>query len=176
MWEVNQYRSKMKKTIYIAFLIIISVVHTACISSTTVDEPIGRHTFELLQKLDTISNDAFSNHFISLEELREFVKDTAIEATFRNAITTVSKENHREGLLQAYEMFKESGKRHEINWKNITFEEYVYQVRPDSGVEFHDGFLIFKHNSEKYLAKVISFEHHEKQQLFILSNFEIVVK
>ena len=99
----------MKKSIYIIFLIVISVVYSSCNSNASAEGTIGKHTFELLQKLDTISSANFSNHFISLEELREFVKDTAIQENFRNAMTSLSKENYKKGLLQAYEMIKESG-------------------------------------------------------------------
>jgi len=166
----------MKKTIYIAFILIISVVYNACTSSTSVDEPIGRKTFELLQKLDTISSADFNDYFLSLEELREFVKDTAVQDTFRNAMTTVSKAKHQERLLQAYEMLKESGEKFEIDWNKITFEDYVYQIRSDSGVEFHDGVVVFNQDAKKYLAKMISFEYKGEQRLFILSNFEPALK
>ena len=166
----------MKKSSYIIFLIIISVVYSACTSSTAVDETIGKHTFELLQKLDTISKEDFSNYFISLEELREFVKDTAVQDDFRNAMTTISKEKHQERLLQSYEMLKESGETNQIDWSKITYDNYLYQLRLDNGVTFHDGFVIFYHDSQKYLAKVISLEYEEKPRLFILSNFEVVTK
>lgn len=164
----------MKKTVYIAFTLIISVVYNACTSSTSVDESIGRKTFELLQKLDTISSADFSTHFLSLEELRTFIKDTTVQDTFRNAIALISEEKHQERIQQAYEMLKESGKKFTIDWNKITFEDYVYQIRSDSGVEFHDGFVIFTHDSTKYLAKMISFEFKGEQCLFILSNFEPV--
>ncbi|QHI34767.1 hypothetical protein IMCC3317_01110 [Kordia antarctica] len=163
----------MKKTIYIPLLICISLVYNACNSNASADEPIGKHTFELLQKLDTISSADFGNYFISLEELREFVKDTTIEENFRNAMTKMSKEKYKKGLLQSYEMLKESGERQQINWANITYEEYAFQLRLDNGVTFNDGYLLFTHNAKKYMAKVVSFEYEEKQRLFILSNFEL---
>lgn len=164
----------MKKSIYIIFLIVISVVYSACNSVATADGTIEKHTFELLQKLDTISSADFSKYFISLEELREFVKDTTIDENFRNAITKISKEKHQEGLLQAYEMMKESGERQQIDWKKITFKEYVYQLRSDSGVTFHDGIIAFNHDTKTYMAKIVSFPYNGEQRLFILSNFELV--
>lgn len=166
----------MKKSIYILFLIVISVMNISCNSSASADEPIGKHTFELLQKLDTISIVDFSNQFISLEELREFVKDTTIEENFRNAMTKISKEKYQKGLLQSYEMLKESGKTQQINWSNITYEDYIFQSRLDNGVTFNDGYILFAHNTKKYMAKVVSFEYKEKQRLFILSNFELATK
>jgi hypothetical protein len=162
----------MKKSIYIISLIVISVVYSSCNAGASADETIGKRTFELLQKLDTISSASFSNHFISLEELREFVKDTAIQDNFRNAMTSLSKEKHQEGLLQAYEMIKESGVRQQINWKDITFKEYVFQERPDNGVTFHDGFVVFNHHTKTFMAKIVSFAYKGEQRLFILSNFE----
>lgn len=166
----------MKKTFYITFLIIISVIYSACNSSASADDPIGKYTFELLQKLDTISSADFEKNFITLEELREFAKDTTIQGTFRNAITTVTKEIHQERILQSYEMLKESGKRQQINWQNITYDEYVFQLRLDSGVTFQDGYLLFTHDSKKYITKLVSFNYKEKQRLFILSNFEPALK
>jgi len=147
-------------------------VYTACNSNVSADGTIGKYTFELLKKLDTISSADFNNHFITLEEFRAFVKDTTIEANFRNAITRVSKEKYEKGLLQAYEMLKESGETQQINWKNITFKEYVFQERPDSGVTFHDGFVVFHHDTKTFMAKIVSFMYEEQERLFILSNVE----
>ena len=88
----------------------------------------------------------------------------------------MSKEKHQERLLQSYEMLKESGETNQIDWSKITYDNYLYQLRLDNGVTFHDGFVIFYHDSQKYLAKVISLEYEEKPRLFILSNFEVVTK
>ena len=162
----------MKKLIYILFLVVISVVYSSCNADASAEGTIGKHTFSLLQKLDSISSADFSNHFISIEELRTFAKDTTVEASFRNAITSVSKEKYEKGLLQSYEMLKESGVRQQINWKDITFKEYVFQERPDSGVTFHDGFVVFNHDTKTFMAKIVSFEYEDEQRLFILSNFE----
>ena len=97
----------MKKSIYIIVLTFVSIVYTSCTSSEPKpEELVGKHTFELLQKMKTISQEEFNAHFITLDELREFAKDTTIKNTFRNAVTNVSKETHNKRLQQAYEMIK----------------------------------------------------------------------
>lgn len=166
----------MKKSIYILAFAIVSIIIGCETSEPKPAELVGKHTFELLQKMQTISQADFNKHFISLEELRVFAKDTAIEETFRNAVTKVSQETHDKKLQQAYEMIKESGERNSIDWKTITFKEYVYQTRADNGILFHDGYVVFVNDEKEYVAKIISFAFNDKQRLYSLANFEPVRK
>lgn len=162
----------MKKAVYI--LLVICII--SCTSKTQPEELIGKHTFELLQKMNDISQEEFNAHFLSLDELREFAKDSTIEATFRNAVTNVSKETHNIRLQQSYEMIKESGKRYDIDWKAIAFREYPYTIRDESGIAFQDGFVAFDHKEKKFVTKIVSITFKGEQRLFNLSNIEPVRK
>ncbi|WP_420573111.1 hypothetical protein [Kordia sp.] len=166
----------MKKSIYILVLVLTSTLISCNSSQPTPEELVGKDTFELLQKMETISKDDFNTYFISLEELREFAKDTTIKDAFRNAITNVSKDIHLIRLQQSYDMIKESGTRYEIDWKNIKFREYLYQTREESGITFHDGFVAFDDQDKKFVAKIVSINCKGKQRLFNLSNVEPVRK
>ncbi|AXG70941.1 hypothetical protein KORDIASMS9_03196 [Kordia sp. SMS9] len=162
----------MKKAVYIVILTFI----ISCTSKPKPEEIIGNYTFQLLQNMRNLSQEEFNSYFISLEELREFAKDSTIEDTFRNAITNVSKETHTMRLQQAYEMIQESGYRYHIDWRNITFREYPYTVRNESGVAFQDGFVAFDFNEKKFVTKIVSITFKNQQRLFNLSNIEPVRK
>ncbi|PTX61702.1 hypothetical protein C8N46_104346 [Kordia periserrulae] len=164
----------MKKSIFIALIVFTSII--SCTTQPKAEALIGKYTFELLQKMDTLSQEEFNSHFISLAELREFAKDTTIEETFRFAIKNVSKETHNIRLQQAYEMIKESGKRFKIDWSAITFKEYPYTERDESGVTFQDGFVAFDFNDKKFVTKIVSLTFKNEQRLFNLSNIEPVRK
>ncbi|MEM6719072.1 MAG: hypothetical protein AAF611_07155 [Bacteroidota bacterium] len=166
----------MKKSIYSRCLIITMLVMGCNSSQPKAEELIGKHTFELLQKMNDLSQEEFNTYFLSLNELREFAKDTTIEDTFRNAVTNVSKEVHAIRLQQSYEMIQESGKRYKIDWKAITFREYPYTIRDESGISFQDGFVAFDHNEKKFVTKIVSITFKGKQRLFNLSNIEPVRK
>jgi hypothetical protein len=166
----------MKKSIYITILTFISLLVSCTSSEPKPQELVGKHTFELLQKMKTISQEEFNAHFITLDELREFAKDTTIVETFRNAVTNVSNETHNKRLLQSYEMIKESGKRFKIDWKAITFREYPYQIKDESGITFQDGYVAFDCNGKKFVSKIVSINFKNKQRLFNLSNIEPVRK
>ncbi|WP_298514794.1 hypothetical protein [uncultured Kordia sp.] len=166
----------MKKSIYITILTFISILYTSC---TTQSKPEGfavQQTFRLLQQMDSLSPNEFNSYFISLDELREIAKDTSVSKTFRNAITNVSKEVHYKRLQQSYEMIKESGKRFEIDWKDITFREYPFVMRDEDGITFQDGFVAFDYKEKKFVTKIVSIKYKDKQRLFNLSNIEPVRK
>lgn len=163
----------MKKAIFIFIL--------TCIISCTSKKPttvqlVGKHTFELLQNMETISQEEFNKYFISLEELREFVKDTVVAETFRNAIMKVSPETHNTRLELSYQMIKETGETYAIDWNAIEFKEYMYQTKLHEGFDFHNGYVVFTHNKKEYVANIISLMYDGKQRLFNFSNFEPVQK
>jgi len=162
----------MKQAIYIVLLIGI----ISCTSQPKSEELVGKDTFELLQKMNDLSQEEFNTHFLTLDELREFAKETTVEDTFRKAVTNVSQEVHSRRLQQSYEMIKESGERYQIDWKAITFREYPYTVRDESGIAFQDGYVAFDHNKKKFVTKIVSINFKGKQRLFNLSNIEPVRK
>ena len=166
----------MKKSIYIAILTFVSIALFSCTSQPKPEGFAPEQAFGLLLKMNTMSQDEFNSHFISLNELREIVKDTAVNETFRNAITRVSKEIHNNRLQQSYEMIKESGKRYEIDWKDISFREYPYVDREENILTFQDGFLAFDYKEKKLVAKIVSIDYKGKKYLFNFSNIEPVRK
>ncbi|MFK7747026.1 MAG: hypothetical protein AB8B65_01415 [Kordia sp.] len=166
----------MKNTIYSIVLILFSTLIGCTSSEPNPSALVGKHTFELLQKMETISQEEFNTHFLTLTELREFAKDTTIKNTFRNAVTNVSKETHNKRLQQSYEMIKESGKRYNIDWNVITFREYPYEIKDESGIAFQNGYVAFDFNDKKFVAKIVSIHYKNEQRLFNLSNIEPVRK
>ncbi|MCH2196059.1 hypothetical protein [Kordia sp.] len=167
----------MKKSIYIAIFSFVSMVCISCTSESKPEDFASKKAFGLLQKMNTMSQEEFNSHFISLNELREIVKDTAVNETFRNAITRVSKEIHNNRLQQSYTMIKESGKRFEIDWKDISFKEYPYVMRDEeNALTFQDGFLAFDYKEKKLVAKIVSIQYKDKKYLFNFSNIEPVRK
>jgi hypothetical protein len=166
----------MKKSFFATTFSIFLLLLVSCSSQSKPEALIGTYTFELLQKMDTLSQEEFNSHFITLKELREFAKDTTVEATFRKAVTNVSQETHNIRLQQAYEMITESGKRFNIDWSAITFREYPYTERDESGVTFQDGFVAFDYDGKKFVTKIVSLHFNNEQRLFNLSNIEPVRK
>ena len=163
----------MKKVIY--FLCCSLVLLASCTSNAPKpEELVGKHAFELLQQMDTISQEAFNSYFTSLEEMRAFVKDSSVADTFRNAILKVSPETHNRRLKLSYEMIKETGQTYAIDWQTIRFKEFVYQTKLHEGFNFQEGYVVFVHNEKEYVAKIISFMFEGRQRLFNFSNFEPV--
>lgn len=166
----------MKKLIYSIVFTLICSFYSSCTSSPKPEALAGSYTFDLLQKMNDLSQEEFNTHFLTLDELRDFAKDTTVKEIFRNAVTRVSKETHTKRLQQAYEMIKESGERYKIDWSNISFREYPYTFREESGIQFQDGFLAFDYNEKKFVTKIVSIMYKDQQRLFNLSNIEPVRK
>ena len=166
----------MKKYTFCIYIIVTVFVMSCTSSQSKPEASAGSETFALLQKMNSISQEEFNTHFLTVEELRDFAKDSTVKDIFRNAVAKVSKETHNKRLQQAYQMIKESGERYEIDWTTITFREYPYAVREESGVSFQDGFLAFDYKDKKFVTKVVSINYKNKQRLFNLANIEPVQK
>jgi hypothetical protein len=164
----------MKTPLY--FVIVVCFGMVSCTSTPKQESPVGNNTFALLQKMNTLSQDDFNAHFLTLEELREFAKDSTVKDIFRNAVTKVSTETHNRRLREAYQMIKESGERYKIDWNNIRFREYPFTLREESGVTFQDGFLAFDHGEKKFVTKIVSITYKDQQRLFNIANIEPVRK
>ena len=139
----------MKKIIFICIILILN----SC-SKTIIKEPneIGMQVFSVLQKISVTSKNDYVNNFINIDEIRELGKNEKVitDEHFRNQFTQVLKADWENLILEDYNQIKKNGIDYGINWKEIEYLDYIYEIRMKDGGKMCYGELYFKYKSDTY--------------------------
>lgn len=150
---------KMRKMNFKVLLIAIMFSLSAC-STGSIKEPeqIGKQVFEILRNLSIKSKADYVGNFLSIEEIRELGKNETIvtEEKTRNEMTSMLKEDWVGRIEGYYNDIKEKGGEYGINWQEIEYLDFVYEIETDDGIKGCKGSLYFKYKDKPYKIKVSS--------------------
>ena len=141
----------------LVFLLALGLCFTAC-SSGKLDEPekVGKHVFNMLQKMNTLSFEEYSNYFITLEELRALGENEEVVTSeeTRNMLTSYEKQEYDENLKFSFEMLKEEAGNNLVLWEDIEYFDFTYEKKTEAGITGIEGKLTFQYNDTSYLVFV----------------------
>jgi len=149
----------MKSLFYVMIIVTNIIILVSCGKESIQDpEAIGKNTFEILQNIDQYSLEEYKSNLISINELRELAKneDVITKESKRNILSKIPIEKWNEQIEEDYNKLIEIGAEDEINWSQIEFLDYIYQIKTDSGAKETYGTLSFKFNNKKYNVKINS--------------------
>lgn len=146
------------------FIYLLSTLTTILFLSSCVEEKknepeqIGRNTFEILKNISIKSKQQYIEHFPSVEDIRELAKNETLvtDQKTRNEMTSMPKEEWIELILKDYNQTKEKAATLGINWQEITYLDYVYEIEEKKGLKGVKGKLYFKSNEKSYHIEVNS--------------------
>ena len=158
----------MKKINFKIVLVAMVFAFTAC-STNNIKEPeqIGKQVFEILKSLSTKSKADYVSNFLSIEEVRELGKNEKVvtEEKTRNELTSMLKGQWVGRIEGYYNDIKEKGGEYGINWQEIEYLDFVYEIETDDGVKGCKGSLYFKYNDKPYKIKVTSIFNGKEYKL-----------
>ena len=128
-------------------LVAIIFALSAC-STNNVREPeqIGKQVFEILKNISSNSKDNYISNFLSIEEIRELGKNEEVvkDADTRNEMTSMLKEKWISQIEKDYNRIKEKGGKSGVNWNEIQYLDFVYELKDKDGMKVCEGELYFK--------------------------------
>jgi len=140
-------------------LIALLFAFISC-SSNKVSEPeqIGKQVFEILKNISTDSRENYLKSFLSVEEIRALGKseDAFIDESLRNEMTSLLKEEWMSRMDSDYNRIKEKAARAGINWKEIKYLDFVYEIETEKGIKGCTGKLYFGFNDKSYNIETTS--------------------
>lgn len=149
----------MKKTILKLLIASTLMILSAC-TGNSIKEPeqIGKQVFEILRTLSTKSKADYVRNFLSIEEIRELGKNEKVvaEEKTRNEMTSMLKEDWVGRIEGYYNDIKEKGGEYGINWQDIEYLDFVYEIETDDGIKACNGSLYFKYKDKPYKIMVSS--------------------
>lgn len=121
-------------------------------------EQLGRIAFEILKNISTESRQEYLSHFASIEDIRELGRNEAIttDQKFRNKMTSITKEEWEKEMLKDYNQTKERAATLLINWQEIDYLDFVYEIENKEGIEALKGKLYFKSNNKSYNVEILT--------------------
>lgn len=154
----------MKKTLLlICSIIFISMIVSCEKSKFKEPDQIGKYAFDILKSMQDITKEDYINHFVSVEDLREYVKrnEDKIEDKIKNKMTSLTKEEVASEIGEDFNRLKKKAIESGIIWKDIEYQDYTYKLEKEGSLEGTIGDLYFKYNAETYRVKIstILLEH-----------------
>ncbi len=149
----------MRKISIIVITLIIIVGFSACASGNS-DKPeeIGQQVFYILKTLEAKGKQGFSKNFMTIEEVRKLGKSNKVsfDSDIRNEMTSQDRDEWNENILTCYNSIKAKGEKYDINWKNIEYSDFTYEIQHQLGVKYIEGLLSIEYNGEIYEIKTYS--------------------
>lgn len=160
------------KVLLIAIIFSLSACSTGSIKEP---EQIGKQVFEILRNLSIKSKADYVGNFLSIEEIRELGKNETIvtEEKTRNEMTSMLKEDWVGRIEGYYKYIKEKGGKYGINWQEIEYLNFVYEIETDYGIKGCRGSLYFKYKDKPYEIEVSSIFNGTEYKLEKISSLEV---
>ena len=151
-------------------LLLATVISFSSCSNNIIVKPenIGKSVIEILKTISVKEKQDYLNNFSSIEEIRELGKNEEIvkKEKTRNRLTLMLKEDWINKVSEGYFQVKTKGEEFGINWKEIEFFDFVYEIIEDNkGFQLAEGKLFFKHTDNTYEVKTASIWNGEKYLL-----------
>lgn len=147
------------KITYLFSVLLFSFFLSSCVEEKKNEpEQIGRNVFEILKNISSESKQQYLEHFPSIEDIRILAKNENLitNQKTRNEMTSMPKEKWLEVILKDYNQTKEKAATLGINWQEITYLDYVYEIEEKKGFKGSKGKLYFKSNEKSYNIEVNS--------------------
>lgn len=140
-------------------LLFLTGLLTACGgTSVSTPEDIGPQVMDVLEGLGDMSKEDFKEHFMTLEEIRELGEneDLVMDEDGRNRLTKMEKSDRDEDLEKSFSRLIENGAELDIEWSEVEFEDFSYEVETDNGIKTCQGDLTFLDGKDKFRVSTIS--------------------
>jgi hypothetical protein len=153
------------KAVLKSVLIATMIALTSC-STGSINEPeqIGKQVFEILKNISTDSKESYISKYISIEEIRALGKNEEVvkDEGKRNFMTSMLKEKWISSIERDYNRIKENSG---INWKNIEYLDFVYELKDKEGMKVCEGELYFKFNEKSFKIETSSLWNGKEYKL-----------
>ncbi len=166
----------MKKANLIkALFLTIVVVFSSCSgSNNSVKDPemIGRQVFKILQNISDGTRQEYIDQYLSIEEIRELGKnpDIITDESTRNEMTSMLREKWIDGIKNEYNEIKEDGGEAAINWQEIEYLDFVFEITEEDGIQFCEGELYFKLNNRSFNIAITSLYNGKEYKLITIED------
>ena len=148
----------MKKNLllYVSF-IFTSTIWSQSLKQDTPEE-IGIGVFELLSKIDTMSLEVYSKHYLTLKEIRSHILDDNLVPEYTKLkISRISKFYWDKEIEEDYDQMKNRGKYYNIDFSKIVFKNFEYFINSNYSYKDCNGNLTFIFNGIVYNVGVYTF-------------------
>lgn len=136
-------------------------------------EQIGHQVFEMLKSINTVYKEEYYKSFFSVEEARELGKneDFLTDENLRNEMTSLKKEDWISRMDTDYNRIKEKAAKSGINWSEIKYLDFVYEIENERGMKGCQGELYFGFNKESYKVETTSLWNGMEYRLIRVTDF-----
>jgi len=161
----------MKKSIILLFEILL--FFSSCNNNDiTEPEQIGKQVFKILKNLSVNSKAEYERNFLSIEKLVELKKNEHIvtEEKSNNKKNSKLKVERFNVIESNYNNIKERAAIYGINWKDIEYLDFVYNVEKDNGLTKCRGKIFFKYDDKSFKIEVTSIYTGNEYKLVEIKN------
>jgi hypothetical protein len=158
------------------FFLLIALTLSSCSNgSLTEPEQIGKHVFGIMKTNSTIVKQAYIDNFLSIEEIRELGKNEEVvkKEDTRNEMTSMLKEEWIGRIASDYNQIIKKGASSGIDWQNIEYLDFVYEIEYDDGIKIAIGELYFKYDGKTYKFETDAIWNGEEYRIYKIDNLRL---
>ena len=146
------------KKLQLTCVSLIVLLFVSCETSKGVStaEDIGTYAFDILKDFDNMTKNSYVNTILTLEEVKDFVKqnaETLDERTIKNIERQKSIE-YKDRMGRDYNRIKERAHKADLTFADIQYTDYTFEEEDEGGIKVCMGKLAFTHNDNPYTVRI----------------------
>lgn len=140
---------------------------------STDPKQVGHLVFDILKSMDVESEkgvEKFRENFLSIDEVRELGESDKVttDTKIKNDFLTLKEEDWTGLINSLYANLKAMGIENKIDWKNIEYNDFVFNLSDDKGGgKYAAGILAVNHNEQSYKFIVYSIWDGQEYLLYL---------
>ncbi|PHR19424.1 MAG: hypothetical protein COA38_19780 [Fluviicola sp.] len=155
------------------FLIFISItISTGSFcqenNSLCASENLKDAVMDILRNLDSNNLEAFSEPSILLELYNKIIPKDSNEPT-NDQLRLFIEDKMNEQQIDELKSIISGGIEHDIFWENITYEEFLYELKYKDGFKLINGYLYFSQDQKLFRINVSAIFFKGKYQIMELN-------
>lgn len=157
-----------KINLIVIALMAVVIGFSSCNRGVTEPDKIGRQAFDILKNFDSNGRQGFEKNFPTIHDLRDLGRNDKVttDIEIRNVLTSTPENEWLEQISENYADIKKMGNKHGINWKNIEYSDFIYEMEYEGGgLKYVEGELVIKHRGETYKIETYSMWNGKKYMI-----------
>ena len=166
----------MKKMNFkVLFFAIIFTLSSCSTNSEKEPEQIGKQGFLMLKNISSSSKENYVANFLLIEEIRELGKNEEVikDEDTRNELTSISKDKYFSKIEADYNSIKIEGLDYGINWNEIQYLDFIYNLKTEIGIMGCEGELYFKFNDKSFKIDITSIFNGKEYRLVEIEDLKL---
>lgn len=136
------------------FTILVAMLFISCTKNKSFVEPndLGIAVFNIVKDYNKKTITEYQKETLTFEEIQEISNSGKISQLLKNEFKNITREEYEQIIFKDYNNTKSQGLEYRINWENIQYRDFIYEIQEDERGKGLIGYMYFENPDGRLLS------------------------